>query len=259
MKKKYIVISILICIAAAICAVIGVRHYLEEQNAVTTYEKIREETGSGTDEPDRSEEDSPVEIPVDFDALKEINADVYAWITIPGTAVDYPILQSESDNGYYLTHTIDHKVSAEGAIYTEDYNNKDFEDPNTLIYGHDMKNGTMFGGLLEYQDRAYFDEHTDLLIYTPDAVRTYRIFAAYVYDDRHIMQSFDFGNIDVYRDYLDGIFSIRDMSSCIDTTADVDADDKIITLSTCYGSQDDKRYLVQAVLVSIENTEKKGG
>ena len=72
MKKKYIVISILICIAAVICAVIGVRHYLEEQNAVTTYEKIREETGSGTDEPDRSEEDNPVEIPVDFDALKEI-------------------------------------------------------------------------------------------------------------------------------------------------------------------------------------------
>lgn len=91
-----------------------------------------------------------------------------------------------------------------------------------------------------------------MIIYTPDAIRRYEIFAAYLYDDRHLLQSFNFNNVDVYRQYLDSIFSIRDMSACIDTSVEVDTDDKIITLSTCYGSQSDKRYLVQAVLVTIE-------
>ena len=89
-------------------------------------------------------------------------------------------------------------------------------------------------------------------MYTPDAVRHYKIFAAYLYDDRHLLQSFDFSNERVYRAYLDNIFSIRDMNACIDTSVEIDTEDKIITLSTCYGNQPDKRYLVQAVLETIE-------
>ena len=166
--------------------------------------------------------------------------------------IDYPILQSASDNTYYLTHTIDGAESPEGSIYTETYNSRDFEDPNTVIYGHDMANGSMFQNLLNYQDRSFFDANREVLIYTPDAIRRYRIFAAYLYDDRHLMQSFNFEDKDVYRQYLESVFSIREMGACIDTDQEVTADDKIITLSTCYGVQEDKRYLVQAVLVSIE-------
>ena len=91
------------------------------------------------------------------------------------------------------------------------------------------------------------------MIYTPDAIRHYKIFAAYLYDDRHILQSFDFDDREVYRQYLDRIFAIRDMNANIDMSMQVDADDKILTLSTCYGNQSDKRYLVQAVLINIEN------
>ena len=171
---------------------------------------------------------------------------------MPDDHTDYPILQSPDDNSYYLTHTIDGEEKTEGAIFTENYNHMDMEDPNTVIYGHDMKNGSMFQNLLKYQDRTFFDENREVIIYTPDAIRHYEIFAAYLYDDRHLLQSFNFNNVDVYRQYLDSIFSIRDMSACIDTSVKVDTDDKIITLSTCYGSQSDKRYLVQAVLVTIE-------
>ena len=115
-----------------------------------------------------------------------------------------------------------------------------------------MKNGSMFQNLLEYQDKEFFDQNREILIYTPDAIRHYKIFAAYLYDDRHLMESFDFNIKSIYQAYLDSIFSMRNMNAQIDTTAEIGTDDKIITLSTCYGNQSDKRYLVQAVLVSIE-------
>ena len=253
-KMIFIAIGTVAGVAAVACAAFGISRYLAEQNAGDDYIAIRDDVKDETTEPpDTTEEtDTPVEIPIDFDALKERNPDVYAWITVPDTNIDYPILHRDSDNSYYLNHTIDNEEKIEGAIFTENYNNTDFEDPNTLIYGHDMRNGSMFQNLLNYQDREYFDEHRDIVIYTPDAIRHYTVFAAYPYDDRHILQSFNFALPSVYQQYLDMVFSIRDMSSIIDTSMDVGTDDKIITLSTCYGNQHDKRFLVQAVLVSIE-------
>lgn len=250
MKKKYIVISIICILAAAICAVIGIYQYMQQQRAGQEYEKIREEVKK--EEPTEESEADPIEIPVDFASLQAQNPDVYAWITVPGTNIDYPILQSASDNSYYLTHTIDGTESPEGSIFTENYNSKDFEDPNTVIYGHNMKNGSMFQNLHNYQDRDFFDNNRDVTIYTPDAIRHYKIFAAYLYDNRHILESFDFSDPWVYKQYLNQIFSIRDMNSFIDTDTEVGVEDKIITLSTCYGTQHNVRYLVQAVLVSIE-------
>ena len=249
MKKKYLVISIVCIVAAVVSFAIGIYQYFQQKNAGREYEEIRETVK--TDEK-KVVEDDPAEIPIDFASLQEQNPDVYAWITVPGTNIDYPILQSETDNSYYLDHTMDGTESPEGSIFTENYNSKDFEDPNTVIYGHNMKNGSMFQNLHNYQDREFFENYSDVTIYTPDAIRHYKIFAAYLYDNRHILQSFDFSDPWVYKQYLDQIFSIRDMNSMIDTDTEVGVEDKIITLSTCYGTQHDVRYLVQAVLVSIE-------
>ena len=237
-------------LAAAICAAIGIYQYLQQQRAGEEYQEIREEVK--TEEPVKELKTDSVEIPIDFTSLQAQNPDVYAWITVPGTNIDYPILQSATDNSYYLDHTLDGTESPEGSLFTENYNSKDFEDPNTVIYGHNMKNGSMFQNLHNYQDREFFNNNRDVTIYTPDAIRHYKIFAAYLYDNRHILESFDFSDPWVYKQYLVQIFSIRDMNSCIDTDTKVGVEDKIITLSTCYGTQHDVRYLVQAVLVSIE-------
>ena len=251
MKKHiYKIIAVVAGVAAVACAAVGGYKYYQEKHAGDDYEEVRE-TVKKEVEP-VAEEKAPVAIPIDFAALQEQNPEVYAWIQIQDTNIDYPILQREGDNGYYLNHTIDGEQKTEGSIFTEDYNSKDFEDPNTVIYGHDMKNGSMFQNLLNYQDKDFFDKHKDVIIYTPDTIRHYKAFAAYLYDDRHLMQSFDFNIKSVYQAYLDSIFAIRDMSAQIDTAQQVSADDKIITLSTCYGSQSDKRFLVQAALVSIE-------
>lgn len=250
-KKRCVILAVIAGAAAVICGGAGIRQYLAEKDAGGSYEELRDAVKTeAPEEPGVS--DSPIEIPIDFDALKQRNPDAYAWITVPGTPIDYPILQSPDDNSYYLTHTIDHEEKTEGAIYTENYNSTDFEDPNTLIYGHDMRNGTMFRSLLEYQDREFFDKNREIIIYTPDAIRHYKIFAAYPYDNRHILLSFDFSDKSVYRQYLENIFSIRDMNAYIDTSVEVDTDDKIITLSTCYGAQREMRYLIQAVLTDTE-------
>lgn len=215
-----------------------------------TYEELREEVTEQTDESAEAEETEAEEPPndVDWEALWERNPDIYAWIEIPGTQVDYPIVQRADDNHWYLTHTIDGEEATAASIYTENHNSTDFQDPNTVIYGHNMRSGAMFGSLHEYEDRAFFDENREILIYLPDATLHYRIFAAYVADNRHLMLSYDWTDADVMNAFLEQVFSIREMTANIDTEMTVTAEDRIITLSTCNHGISTQRYLVLAVL-----------
>ena len=254
MKKRKIIA--LICLGLGLaCGAIGIYKYIEEKNAGKEYEKLQQEVVKEEPKPVEEPEPEPVskvEIPIDFAALQQQNPDVYAWIQVPGTEVDYPILQSSNDNTYYLNHTIDGEEKKEGAIFTENYNTKTFEDPNTVIYGHDMKNGSMFQSIHKYMDRSFFDNNRDIVIYMPDQILHYKIFAAYLTDNRHLLMNYNFWSKDEYQQYLNSIFSMRDMNAFIDTSMEVTNEDKIITLSTCYAGISTQRYLVQAVLVSIE-------
>ena len=190
-----------------------------------------------------TETKAPPEIPVNFNDLWNINPEIYAWIEIPGTEVNYPIAQSSSDNSYYLDHTIEGIAGYPGSIYTEAVNSKDFKDFNTVIYGHDMEDGSMFGGLYLFRDENYLKEHETLMIYTPNQRLTYRIFTALTYDDRHIMGSFDFSDILQREEYL---------ASIGNSDSEIRSDSRIITLSTCIGGQPNNRLLVEAVLVNEE-------
>lgn len=254
MKKRKIIA--LICLGLGLaCGAIGIYKYIEEKNAGKEYEKLQQEVVKEEPKPveePEPESESTVEIPIDFAALQQQNPDVYAWIQVPGTEVDYPILQSSNDNTYYLNHTIDEEEKKEGAIFTENYNTKTFEDPNTVIYGHDMKNGSMFQSIHKYMDRSFFDNNRDIVIYMPDQILRYKIFAAYLTDNKHLLMNYNFWSKDEYQQYLNSIFSMRDMNAFIDTSTEVTTEDKIITLSTCYAGISTQRYLVQAVLVSIE-------
>lgn len=260
-KKTGLLAAIVLLLAGVICGGIGIYSWQQEKQAGKEYEKLKEEVvaesepiiqATPTEVPVVEEETKePIQIPIDFQTLKEKNPDVYAWIRIPGTDIDYPILQRVGDNSYYLEHTLEGKEKPEGAIFTEDYNSQDFSDANTVIYGHNMKNGSMFRQLHEYQDRKFMKEHPEVVIYQPDKILHYQIFAAYVYDNRHLLQSFDFEDREVYKNYLQSIQEKKDMGSSIDSSIELTGEDPIITLSTCNGN-DEQRYLVQAVLLSIE-------
>ena len=184
----------------------------------------------------------------DFEALQEVNPEAYAWITITDTNISFPVLQSATDTAWYLNHNLYGEEDDNGCIYTELYNHTDFNDPNTIIYGRNTD--AMFGRLHQFADRDFFDEHRQIQIYLPDHTLTYQIFAAYTYDNRHLIAIYDFWDETVFSQYLEDVFAIREMDAFIDDSIEVTAQDKIITLSTGVTGQSDKRYLVQAVLVS---------
>lgn len=232
----------------------------EEEADNVTLEEIEGQEFTG--ERDGEEAELPEEVfvdlenPINFAELQAINPDIYAWIRIPNTKIDYPIAQRAGDDDFYLHHDMYGQPRFAGCIYTEDCNNKDFMDPNTLIYGHNMKNQTMFQNLHLFSDKAFFDENPYVYIYTPDHVLVYKIFAAYVYDDRHIMNSFDFRNIDVFNQYLKDIFEVRSMEKNLREDVTVTTADTIITMETCIGGRTNSRYLVQAVLIKDEINEE---
>ena len=227
-----------------------------ENNAT---EAVTEETE--TEEPDILEQ-LGIEVPeknLDWDAIYAENEDVYAWLYIPNTNVDYPVLQHPSDNVFYLYHNLDGSSGYPGCIYTENFNSKDFMDRNTLIYGHNMGNGTMFRTLHYFEDPTFFEENRYAFIYMPDGeVYVYDIFAAYEFDDRHIMRSFDFSTDEGYQNYLNVVADARKGAGNFREGVEVTTDQHMITMSTCVdGNRDTVRYLVQGVLVNDPTLENQ--
>lgn len=191
---------------------------------------------------------------IDFVTLqKETNPDIYAWIYIPDTNIDYPVLQHPRDNTYYLNYNIDGSNGSPGCIFTENYNTKNFTDYNTVLYGSDMQDGTMFAGLHGFEDNEYFSGHPYIYIYTQDEVFVYRVFAAYNFSDIHLLLDYPVGIESGFASYLEEI-----KETCIlngghlNQEIEVTEKNRIITLSTGAGLQDGQRYLVQGVLLRIE-------
>ena len=190
---------------------------------------------------------------IDFAAMqKDVNADIYAWIYVPGTKVDYPILQRSSNNEFYLDHDSNGKKASCGSIYTENHNKKDFNDNHTVIYGHNMKNGSMFKSLRNYDDKDFFEANKYIYVYTEADTRVYEIFGAYEYTDEHLLLNYDTENAGEYQKYLDMVKKQPDASGHFNREMTVNSSDKIITLSTCISGKDGSRYLVQGKLIAIE-------
>lgn len=188
-------------------------------------------------------------ITIDFEMLKEWNPDIYAWITVPGTSIDYPVLQKSDaedlyDN-YYLDHTVDFKEGLPGAIYSQPVNQKDFMDSVTVLYGHNMKNGEMFTGLHEFEDRDFFEKNRQILIYTPERALTYEIFAAVDFSDALIPYEYSFSDSSQIQKYLE---DVRNCTGNFLEEVNVSEENRILTLSTCYSGLDDRRLLIEAVL-----------
>lgn len=200
------------------------------------------------------ETENLVENPIDFASLKERNDDIYAWIYVPNTNVNLPILQSSTDDNLYLDHDEDGNYSIAGALYTQSMNATDFSDPVTVIYGHNMRNGSMFATLHKFEDPDFFEANDTFYVYTPTKILTYRIVSAYQYDNRHILNSFDFSRAEVRESYFT---SMADPDSLVKNVRDgvaLDESSKIVQLSTCMHGQDQIRYLVTGVLVDEQGT-----
>lgn len=212
-----------------------------------TEEETESQTVSDTQQPaeDSDAADAPAKN-IDWNALHQTNSDIYAWIYIPDTKIDYPILQSADEDSYYLTHNLDGSKGYPGCIYTEKVNYKDFFDFNTIIYGHNMKNGAMFSTLHNFEEQDFFENNKYVYIYTEDETFVYEIYAAYTTDDSHILNTNDFTQEIGRESYLEKSKTKAELDGYLRKDVDVNTDSKIITLSTCT-QKSDQRYLVQAV------------
>ena len=255
-KKKKWTIVLVICIVVVIIAVLFIvvqqvqrsqraEVYEEMQQAYTVEEEEEEET----EEPEEEEKETTVNIPIDFDSLQKENPDIYAWIRIKDTVIDYPVLQSADDDDYYLDHTVEGASGYPGSIYSQSkYNGTDMTDNVTVLYGHNMRDGSMFGDLSEYSDEEYREAHAKIKVYTPEHIFTYKVVFAVTYDNRHILSSFDTEEARGYTDFLSSIQSEHYIPSWTEDPFEVTASDRLLILSTC-NNNDSQRFLVGAVLV----------
>lgn len=261
-KKVYLIISIVSCvIALAALIAIGVlllsvkrgqEDYMQLSRQARESDRPAAEHVVKREEEEIPEETmpDPVDIPVDFEFLKGENQDIIGWIQVEGTNIDYPVLYDTTYNMYYLNHSYKGTNTVYGSIFVLGENAGDFTDFNTVVYGHNMLNRTMFAQLHEFRKKEFFDSHGTITMYTPDRKLTYQVFAAYRRDNLNILANNDFSTEESRTEYINSIYD-HDAVANFKPEYQVTASDRILTLSTCIGNSA-YRYVVQGVLVSDE-------
>ena len=248
-KKKtfadiLLTIILLIAIGVFVFAAYNLYHiYKEYKKGTDEYNQIEQMAVTNRDPDELSEEAggenqgpslvAPMEI--DFASLKAVNDDVIGWIYVEALDdVSYPIVKGE-DNDTYLHMTYEKNYNFAGTIFIDYENSRDFSDCNTLVYGHNMKNGSMFGQLKKFsQDPETYKKSKYFWLFTPDKTYRYEIISAYTTGVNSDTYTLFKGPGQEFEDYLKTIVS----RSEIETNAgDLDMMDKIVTLSTCTGNQ----------------------
>lgn len=181
-----------------------------------------------------------------LDTLREVNPDVLGWILIPDTMVNYPILQSE-DNDYYLNRTWEGKKNSVGSIFLECSNTPDFTDFNTIVYGHNMRDGSMFAQIREYGNPSFREQHPFIYIRTDAGVFRYEIFSSYEAPVDSTAYRLGFSSENARSDFLAGTVK----HSCFDAGILPEETDRILTLSTCSGRGYSTRWVAHARLKMI--------
>lgn len=184
---------------------------------------------------------------VDFDKLLEMNSDTIGWIRFypEPSIINYPVVQGK-DNDLYLHKTFSSNENTLGAIFLDVNCNDDFSGSNSIIYGHRMKDGSMFRKLDEYEEKSFWEKNPYFYIYTPDGKEiTYHIYSAGIVDDNAKTYTVSFANEDEFQSYIDYTMSIADY----DTGIEVTTDDQIMTLSTCTSAGDKYRFVVHGVKI----------
>lgn len=177
---------------------------------------------------------------IDLSSLQNMNSEAVGWIEIPGTVISYPMVHT-TDNSYYLTHTFRKENNKSGSIFIETANKADFSDLHTIIYGHNMKDGSMFAGLKNYETQSYLQAHPYIYIDLADGAHCYQIFSCHEADVTDITYTIGYAADDTYAAFLDALKA----ASLYDTGVSVGTGDSVITLSTCT-SNGSMRFVVHA-------------
>ena len=203
-----------------------------------------------------------VRLPVDFAQLQAEAPDIYAWLELPDTGIDDPVLQRAGADLFYNSHNAYGQYYMCGAVFSQSaYNGRDFDSPMTVLYGHSTVLGQpgAFMELNNYADEAYFDAHREMRVYMPDGMYVYRIFAACVHSNEHLLYCHDFSDETQFDAFFSSLTEDTSPDSHIDAEALPQAGDKVLTLSTCYSANKNLRYLVMGVLEEFVPTAEAAG
>ena len=255
LKVITLVIFLMICCVMASYAGWKLyRFYRTYQDGKEEYDRLTEYTKKVEPELDTSNkkvkklDNCPIR--VDFKSLKKINPDVVGWIYIPNSGINYPIVKGK-DNSEYLHRTFRRKNSYVGAIFLDTFCRKDFSSFNSIIYGHNLKNGEMFGRLkkmydVEYNQKADYSEYSKIWIITPGKVEEYKIFA---FREITTMKDKEVYTVDLSDARERRIFFDSQIRKSQKYTGSMPSENtKMITLSTCTSQTNDGRFVVQAAL-----------
>lgn len=250
-KKINIVTNTILVLAIAVFLFSSYKLYTiysEYNKGDKEYESIMEEviTLETSEEKDESKTETKTVFKVDFEKLQSMNKEVVGWIRFDKPEkISYPIVQAE-DNDKYLKRTVEGKKNTAGSIFMDAYNASNFTDKNTFIYGHNMKNGSMFGQLRKYKSIDFYKENPFFYIYTPDGKETkYQVYAVCIVEDTSKSYTKFYADDNEYLKYLEYIKSI----SRYDTGIEVTAQSQLISLSTCTNVTETQRLLVHGVKV----------
>lgn len=214
MKYKNLIIKLMICICIIIfltSVVILIKDFIDCKQNNNSIEHLVQEVI----------EVNQKEVSINWKQLKQINNDIIAWIEIENTNINYPILKD--NNLYYLNHTYEKKYNKSGSIFTTNMN--PFEEEETVIYGHNMRNGTMFSELGKYLDKNFFEAHNTVKIYTPDIEYIGTVFSAYSIDINEEINNIKNLNYNERLKYYG--------QANKDINKDIENINKVVKLSTC--------------------------
>lgn len=179
-----------------------------------------------------------------FEELLAINSDVIAWIKISDTTINYPVVKGQ-DNEYYLNHNIKKESSVSGSIFMDYRNEGNNQDLNKIIYGHNMKDGSMFKALINYKNREFLIAHPIIELDTLNESTQWEIFSVYITDTNFNYIKTNFDNKEEYSSFLKELKN----KSLYDTGVNITSDDIILTLSTCTYEFSNARFAIHAKLV----------
>lgn len=229
--------------------------YYDYNKADKTYEEIQAEYVAPNEEsfaPEQTENSVPEPtdppeppITVNFEALLERNKDVIGWLYCPDTIINYPVLQGK-DNDQYVFQDLDGKYSVSGSLFADYRNGALNENPNYIIYGHNMKNGSMFGPLVKYKDPAYYDQHPVMYYLTPDGNYKLELFAGLV-----VKRDDKIYNPKLEKEAFMALLNDYKTKSTFPSDVELEYGDTIVTLSTCSYEFDNARYIVIGRLTPV--------
>lgn len=246
--KKIITALVAVCLLA-VAAFSGWQVYLilhASSTAKSAYSEIAQKAAPEQQPKEENTPVDPLQRAFDWKTLQSDYPGIVAWLSDPNGDLDYPIMQAK-DNDYYLNHLPDGTVNNHGSLFLDYEGSAAFADWNNIVYGHNMKDGTMLASLLNYQKQEYYEQHQSLILYTPSGNFTLPVLSGYV--TTAVSDAYQQGGTE--QDHAAWLKKIRERSAFTAASGST-AEPKVLTLSTCINGTDnsDKRFVLHLGLIA---------